>query len=155
MISDGELVAQIRGTWRPGDVRAGRLIHKCHIYWHYAVALSDEMAISWGPKEVGLVGEGLLRVHLLDQDYFGARDVAHLSPPHVYSNLIASVFAFHRKWSYGVQGWNCEHWARLVASGDPVSYQVGQTGFGIFDIANTLRRHSSAKEHLAHYIIEA
>jgi len=27
-------------------------------------------------------------------------------------------------WLYSLIGWNCEHWARLVTTGQPISYQM-------------------------------
>ena len=45
---------------------------------------------------------------------------------------------------YTVQGWNCEHWARLVVSGEAVSYQIR----GPLDLFHTLRRHGGAEAHL-------
>jgi hypothetical protein len=55
--------------------------------------------------------------------------------------------AFHNKWHYGVQGWNCEHWARLVVTGNPICYQTKEMLFGIFDLG-ALNYRSEAIEEL-------
>jgi hypothetical protein len=94
-------------------------------------------------------GDGRLSVHAIDAAYRDATNVNYLPLAEIYRNLLASVSAFHQVWRYGVQGWNCEHWARLVATGDPVSYQVAQNWLGIFDFFGSLRRHSGAKAYLA------
>ena len=93
--------------------------------------------------------DGRLSVHAIDAACRDVTNVNYLPLAEIYRNLLASVSAFHQVWRYGVHGWNCEHWARLVATGDPVSYQVAQTGWGIFDVFGVLRRHSGAKAYLA------
>jgi len=94
-------------------------------------------------------GSGRISVHPIDPACRDVTNVHYLALAEIYRNLLASVAAFHHLWRYGIHGWNCEHWARLVATGDPVSYQVAQTGWGVFDIFGILRRHGSARDHLA------
>jgi hypothetical protein len=145
-----ELLASINERWDPTSPRCGRLIQRLNRVWHYSVALSDSWAIEWGPEGgPGLAGEGRLTVHSITPEFFDTKKVAYLPLPDIYANLIASVTAFHGAWRYGMHGWNCEHWARLVVSGEAVSYQVAQTGWGIFDILRVLRRHRGAEQHLA------
>ena len=97
-------------------------------------------------------GIGRLVVHPIHPSCREVINVDYLSLAEIYPNVLASVSAFHHVWRYGVHGWNCEHWARLVATGDPISHQVAQTGWGVFDIFGVLRRHSSAKAHLASHL---
>jgi hypothetical protein len=68
----------------------------------------------------------LLRAPFLSRRKFPTYRSQRYTP--IYLHLFQ---AFHHLWHYGVHGWNCEHWARLVVSGDPVSYQFAQTGWGI------------------------
>jgi hypothetical protein len=49
---------------------------------------------------------------------------------------------------YGIQGWNCEHWARLVVSGEPISYQIKELGLGIFDLFGVLHSTGEAIQRL-------
>jgi hypothetical protein len=127
------LIAEIRKRWSPQDGRCGRLIQRRLVHghgpfstWHYGVALSDSWAISWGPKsgDIALLCDGRLKVHHDAHEFRNATAIVHLPLPEICANLIASATAFHRKWLYGVHGWNCEHWARLVTSGKAKSYQV-------------------------------
>jgi hypothetical protein len=120
------LIAAIRQRWEPSCGRCGRLIQKrggMIIDWHYSVALSDEWAIAWGPERPGPVGEGCLTIHKLTSEFTDAHSVPYLSLSDIYDNLLASVIAFHARWRYGIQGWNCEHWARLVVTGEAMSYR--------------------------------
>ncbi|SRR6266404_2096393 len=146
---DTALFETIRSEWRSHSPRAGRIIHHCCGIWHYSVALSDSSAVSWGPHQKGMWGSGRISVHPIDPACRDVTNVHYLALAEIYRNLLASVAAFHHLWRYGIHGWNCEHWARLVATGDPVSYQVAQTGWGVFDIFGILRRHGSARDHLA------
>jgi hypothetical protein len=130
-----ELLASINERWDPTSPRCGRLIQRLNRVWHYSVALSDSWAIEWGPEGGrGLAGEGRLTVHSITPEFFDTKKVAYLPLPDIYANLIVSVTAFHGAWRYGMHA---------------VSYQVAQTGWGIFDILRVLRRHRGAEQHLA------
>ena len=145
-----ELLASINERWDPPSPRCGRLIQRLNWVWHYSVALSDSWAIAWGPEHDNRpADEGRLIVHSLTPEFSDAQQVAYLPLPDIYGNLIASVSAFNGEWRYGLQGWNCEHWARLVVSGEAVSYQIAQTLFGGLDALGILRRHRGAERHLA------
>jgi hypothetical protein len=149
---DTTLLETIRSEWQPQSPRAGRIVHYYCGIWHYSVALSDSSAVSWGPHKTGMWGSGRLTVHLINPACRDVTNVHYLALAEIYQNVLASVVAFHDAWRYGVQGWNCEHWARLVATGDPVSYQVAQTWLGVFDIFGVLRRHRGARAHLASHL---
>lgn len=150
--TDTELIEAIQESWNPHSNRSGVLVQRFDGVWHYGVALSDNIAISWGPNEaLQLYRKGCLAIHELGREFKDAVGVVCLSKDEVLKNLIASVPAFHNKWNYGVQGWNCEHWARLVASGQPISYQVKEKGYGFFDIFGTLYFRAEALEEINKY----
>jgi hypothetical protein len=41
-------------------------------------------------------------------------------------SLHISVYNFHDKWQYELYRFNCEHWARLVSTGDCICYQIAE-----------------------------
>lgn len=132
---DAQLIEEIERCWNPLSKRSGTLLQRFDGVWHYSVALSNTSAIAWGPREAGqLYDRGCLRIHQFGYEFKDAIHVPYLSKDEIFGNIIASFPAFHNKWKYGVQGWNCEHWARLVVSGQPISYQIKEQGFGIFDL---------------------
>jgi len=149
-----KLLSEISERWTPQDGRCGRLVQR-HIkprVWHYEVALSDSWTISWGPKGgIWIAGPGRLKVRRIHLKCCNTPDIIHLPLPQIYTNLIGSVTTFHRKWLYGVHGWNCEHWARLVTTGKAKSYQVKE--FGV-DIVGA-RRNRVAESRLRKHIFES
>lgn len=153
--TDRELAEAIKQCWDSSSERSGILVQRCDVVWHYGVTLSDTKAISWGPCTApSLYDEGCLSVHDLSDEFKDTIHVLYLSKHEIFKNIIASVFAFHTKWKYGVQGWNCEHWARLVVSGEPISYQVKEQGFGLFDVFGALHVRYEAIERLNNYKLE-
>ncbi|HEY9853524.1 MAG TPA: hypothetical protein V6D28_28900 [Leptolyngbyaceae cyanobacterium] len=154
--NDSELIEKIQGCWNPLSKRSGTLVQRFDGFWHYSVALSDTSAIAWGPSQAGqLYNRGCLRIHELGDKFKDAISVPYLNKDEILENLIASVLAFHNKWKYGVQGWNCEHWARLVVSDQPISYQVKEQGFGIFDVFGVLYLRGEAILELNKYKFNA
>ena len=149
---DSKLIAQIQQSWNPKSNRSGRLIQRFDGVLHYSVTLSDTCAIAWGPsKNLKIYSEGCLQLHEINLKFTETQSVKYLKKCEVFENILASVAAFHHKWKYGVQGWNCEHWARLVATGHPISYQVKESGFGIFDLFGVLHDRQEAIEQLNRY----
>lgn len=147
-----DLILQIQQAWNKNFKRAGSLIQRFDGVWHYSVTLSETHAIAWGPsKNLKIYSEGCLKIHKIDRKYTETKWVQHLCKCEIFENILASVFAFHYKWKYGVQGWNCEHWARLVTTGHPISYQVKESGFGIFDLFGVLHDRQEAIEQLNRY----
>jgi hypothetical protein len=152
---DYELMRRLKSAWQPCDERSGRLIYRNQGYLHYGVAVSDSFMISWGPSQRGALEDlGILTLEPLSSDLQDVQQVTYLNKETIFDNLVASIPAFHSRWRYGMQGWNCEHWARLVTTKDPISYQIAETGFGLLDLTSSLRRHRSAQDHLAHYVQE-
>jgi hypothetical protein len=124
------LVDALKKVWKPDDERCGHLVQRHEVVWHYSVALSNDMAVAWGgaPHHTGS-----MRMHAIDPRFTDTINVTYLPIADIYLNLLGSVLAFHENWNYGV-GWNCEHWARLVSTGQPKSYQVSQCLLGILDM---------------------
>jgi hypothetical protein len=122
------LCRQICVEFDPRSERAGRLIYRSWPgFIHYAIGLSDSRAISWEPEyKPSLWGRGVLSVDATARNYADAVHVHYHERPEILQNLMASVYAFHTQWNYCARGWNCEHWARLVVSGVPRSYQCKQ-----------------------------
>ena len=154
MNTDDALIKQIIKCWQPRASRCGRLVQRSDsvLHWHYSVALSDASAISWWPEHPGRLSDrGCLAIEKLGDNFHDSLKVPYLNRSEILTNLIASVPAFHKEWNYGVQGWNCEHWARLVTAGEPISYQIKTQGFGIFDLFGTLHNRGEAIAHLNGY----
>jgi len=147
------LIDDIHAHWRPASGQAGTLVQRYdNFFWHYGVALSSTHAISWGPQTTGNPHTlGQLVIHELGPLFQDAIHVPYLKPTDILANLIASVPAFHLRWNYGFQGWNCEHWARLVVSGQPICYQVKEQGFGLADVFGTLHFRGEAITEMDHW----
>ena len=101
----------------PKSYRYGRLLNWQNPpdpFWHYGIGLSD--------SEIFDTGQGLRPFHrkaaklvVLSQDEI-------IAPPIVIRRLSAAV-EFFDSWEYNFLGWNCEHLARLVATGKARCYQ--------------------------------
>lgn len=143
------LIVEIYQHWDSSHDRTGQLIHRFDGFWHYGVALCNTVGLSWGPCEPGKsYALGQLVVHSLT-DFSDAKWVkTYLRKDLVLENLIASVDAFHHKWNYGFQGWNCEHWARLVTTNSPKCYQTQNAVLGLFDVFGGSGTHPTAKKYL-------
>lgn len=139
----------IQQEWKPDELLCGKLLQKYIGFWHYAVALSNTKAISWSPCHLPKVyDKGIFEIHDISAEYKEAIYVPYIELSQIYQNLIASVKAFHTDWKYGIQGWNCEHCARLIVSNDTISYQVKQNFFGFFDFFGYFKRNQEAIKHL-------
>ncbi|MBD2210745.1 hypothetical protein H6G27_12765 [Nostoc linckia FACHB-104] len=53
------------------------------------------------------------------------------------------AYEIFKGWHYGVLGWNCEHFARLVATGEAISYQIKESPLAFL---NNNGYHPLAKE---------
>lgn len=155
---------QIQEHWNPASNKCGKLIKNTNgTVWHYSVALSDEWAMSWGANGGGLMNIGHLYLQPITSDFTACDDVDYLDMNKIFKNLNASVKTFHNDWWYNIQGWNCEHWARLVVSGKAVSTQVAHVGnwasfvigrIFVDPLFNFLARHNYAEELLAKAVNE-
>ena len=134
------LVTEIKRRWNPSS-RAGCLVRRFQGIWHYGIALSETRAISWNTNNQ-------LNIHDLDS-FADVAKVRRLRERQIFANLIASVYAFHSSdWFYSLSEWNCEHWARLVVSGEAISGQVAVTVVGIPFHA----RNHDAEQKLAYWV---
>jgi hypothetical protein len=128
--NDQQFIQDILELWKKKDRRAGQLVQRREAVWHYSVALSHRKAISWSgiPHQTGH-----MNIHDIGDEFIDTVNVVYLPKDQVLKNLIASVVAFHNIWQYG-WGWNCEHWARLITTGEPKSYQMETVLFGICNL---------------------
>jgi eukaryotic-like serine/threonine-protein kinase len=129
-IVNDALIQEMLTAWKPSDRRAGQLIQRRTAVWHYSVALSNRKAVSWCGE---LHQSGMLVVHDIIPEFTDTVNVVYMPKDRVLENVISSVSAFHNVWRYG-WGWNCEHWARLVTTGEPKSYQLDTVVFGLLGL---------------------
>jgi hypothetical protein len=134
-----ELISQIQSKWQPTCTAVGLLYQRPFTDQpvnvvdarHYAVRLNRHDMLAWCPVTEGQWKDrGRLRLEAFNQDFELVRGVDYLSEDEIFTNLLASCRCFHGSWCYCLGGWNCEHWARLVTTGRPVSYQTAQKAFG-------------------------
>lgn len=125
-----QLISEIMYEWKPDERRCGKLVQRRGAVWHYSAALSNTKAVAWSgiPHQTGH-----LTIHEIGPEFIDTVNVVYFEKDRALAHIIASVEAFHNVWQYG-WGWNCEHWARLVTTGEPKSYQVAQLGFGILNL---------------------
>ena len=93
---------------------------------HYSVQLNDLDSLAWEPihcdrqKDTGRVAIW----HIDWNRYKYAKWVKHLEKDQIKKNLHISIDQFHERWQYQLFRFNCEHWARLVTTGDCRCYQI-------------------------------
>jgi hypothetical protein len=127
---DRFLMEEIFRQWRPDEQRAGKLVQRRSAVWHYSAALSNTKAVAWGgiPHQTGT-----MTVHDIGPEFIDTVNVVYFQKERVLTHILGSVSAFHNVWQYG-WGWNCEHWARLVTTGEPKSYQINNAFFGVLNL---------------------
>jgi acyl carrier protein len=91
------------------------------ISWHYGIALSNDLIFDTA---------GFNIFEKKRDSFFIVPGVQKYTPQETVDRLCYFVMCF-RDWDYGVFGWNCEHAARLIASNQPVSYEVKKAIFPI------------------------
>jgi serine/threonine protein kinase len=101
---------------------------------HYHITISDTHAFNFG-------GNGF-SVFPIPPKAQRAKHVTLLDRKEVLARCLIAYELF-KDWHYGVLGWNCEHFARLVATGEAVSYQVKES---LLAFLNNNGYHPSAKE---------
>jgi hypothetical protein len=94
---------------------------------HFAVRVNEKNVIEWTEREVGK--PGFLRINSYRSEsyewpFHRVMDTNLLERQRIRKNITKSFNCFDQKWIYSLWGWNCEHWARLVTTGQPVSYQT-------------------------------
>jgi len=93
---------------------------------HYSVQLNDTESLAWEPINGSRQKDpGRLSIWYIDWHRFEpAKWVQHLPKEQIKSAMHASVTQFHENWQYELFRFNCEHWARLVTTGDCCCYQI-------------------------------
>ena len=109
-----QLTQQIKKQINPNSKLYGRLLEWSDITNHYGIGLSDDYLFSTGEFPAILETSNyklkLTPCKALEGDL-------------VIERLIYALDCF-KTWHYGLLGWNCEHYARLVATNEALSYQV-------------------------------
>ncbi|MEH2117895.1 serine/threonine protein kinase [Nostoc sp.] len=101
---------------------------------HYHVTISDTHAFNFG-------GNGFA-VFPIPKKAHVAKSVKLLDRKEVLDRCLIAYQLF-KDWHYGILGWNCEHFARLVTTGKAISYQVKESPLGFL---NNNGYHPLAKE---------
>lgn len=93
---------------------------------HYSVQLNDRDSLAWEPIHSNRQKDtGRLAIWSIDwQQFEPAQWVNHLSKDQIKVSMHVSVDRFHDRWQYELFRFNCEHWARLVTTGDCCCYQI-------------------------------
>ncbi|WP_414575559.1 serine/threonine protein kinase [Anabaena sp. CCY 9402-a] len=101
---------------------------------HYHITISDTYAFNFG-------GNGFA-VFLIPKDAQKAKHIKLLDREEILARCLIAYELF-KEWHYGILGWNCEHFARLVTTGEAISYQVRESLLGFL---NNNGYHPLAKE---------
>jgi hypothetical protein len=121
---------------------------------HYSVQLNDWESLAWEPIHSGKEKDtGRLAIWQIDWNRFQVDRTQHQDRAWIARSMHISVDEFHEQWQYELYRFNCEHWARLVSTGDCRCYQIAEfkkleripvLGIFIIGIAGTL---TGAWEH--------
>ncbi len=110
-----------KNSYDPGF---GRLLHHRDSQnpniLHYSVQLNNLEALAWEPIHPNHQKDrGKLAIWRIDWNQFqDAKWVNILEKEKINQSLHISVDHFHEHWQYDLFRFNCEHWARLLATGD-------------------------------------
>jgi hypothetical protein len=109
----------------------GRLLqHRDHNdpnIFHYSVQLNDLESLAWEPIQSGREKDtGRIAVWPIDWNLFQPDQSRYQERTYITKALHISVQEFHEKWHYELYRFNCEHWARLVSTGDCRCYQIAE-----------------------------
>ena len=100
----------------------GRLLNWCSLgVWHYGIGISNNLIFDTA---------SLALFDRVDLDIRLVPNVQNFSPSETIDRLCTAILCFHN-WDYGLLGWNCEHFARLVATDKAISYEVKKLLFPI------------------------
>lgn len=110
-------IADIREHCELSSQYYGRLLNWTDGFvWHYGIGLSATHIFD--------TGGGLCAFRFAFEPKFVVGvDDALFSPEQTIERLIHALRVFGN-WDYGLFGWNCEHLARLIATDNPISYEV-------------------------------
>lgn len=122
--------------------------------FHYSVQLNDIDSIAWEPVSTGSQKDtGRLAIWSIDWRRFQPDETQLCKKTWINKALCISVKEFHQNWQYELYRFNCEHWARLISTGDCRCYQIAEfkklqqipiVGFFIVGVAGTV---TGAWEH--------
>lgn len=93
---------------------------------HYSVQLNDSLSLGWEAlhsgryKDTGKVGIWRIKWNR----FRPAKRVKYLEREQIKKALHISIAKFHKRWKYELFRFNCEHWARLVTTGDCRCFQI-------------------------------
>lgn len=94
---------------------------------HYSVQLNDLDSLAWEPVHSRKEKDtGRLEIWRIDWKRFQPAQVRHREKEGINRALHVSVEEFHERWQYELYRFNCEHWARLVGTGDCRCYQIAE-----------------------------
>lgn len=108
----------------------GRLLHhrdsQNPSILHYSVQINDSDSLAWEPVHCDRQKDtGRVVIWQIDWNRFQpAKWVKHLEKEQVRAAMHISVDQFHKNWQYELFRFNCEHWARLVSTGDCRCFQI-------------------------------
>ena len=118
--------------------KAGLLIHhkesNSDLALHYHITISNTHAFNFG-------GNGFA-VFQIPRKYYIVESVTLLPKKEVLDRCLIAYELF-KTWNYGLLGWNCEHFARLVTTDEAISYQVKES---LLAFLNNNGYHPLAKE---------
>ena len=69
---------------------------------------------------------GRLAVWSIDWNRFKPDHAQHQQKEQINQALHVSLKEFHENWNYELYRFNCEHWARLISTGDCRCYQIAE-----------------------------
>jgi hypothetical protein len=134
------LTREILRVGDPRSIRYGKLLNWTDgLVWHYGIGLTNSRIFDTGK------GMQVFRYQFPPKEVIGVDDLL-FRPGQIVERLIQAIEIF-RQWDYGLLGWNCEHFARLVATDDPVSYEVLKQPWPI-PALNHDGRHPTARQEL-------
>jgi hypothetical protein len=83
--------------------------------WHYGIKLSDKKVLGW--HKSGMV------IETTDEYDYRSTSIKTLPQEEIYRRVLQSCFV-HQDFRYCKVGWNCEHWARGIATKTFNSFQT-------------------------------
>lgn len=119
-----KLINEIKEKTQPESKYYGKLLEWYDGFAnHYGIGLNDQEILSTGEH---------IAVILHDNRPIKFCPTLALPPDLVIARLIQSLDCF-KDWNYGLLGWNCEHYGRLIATNKAKSYQVKYSPLAIFN----------------------
>lgn len=84
--------------------------------FHYGLGLSDRYFFNTGPQDWRVIEMSAKRP-------WRVTGIPGYSPDKIMGRLRVALEIF-ADWPYDLGRWNCEHFGRLLVTGDPVCYQI-------------------------------